>query len=175
MKLRYLAVAAMAAVPRLAMAGMAPDEVSGSWLAMHHSLDDGIHTDLCVASTMSKTMFAIRADKDTIELRISNDDWNLPANTKGSVVVEAGGYKQEFTSGSYNSETLFAPIGRQDAIILIAALSSAPNAHITFGGKTTLPIPLDGSTKALVRFQNCVRQNGLNDLGDPAGKPNSPF
>lgn len=175
MKLRYLAVAAMAAVPGLAMAEMAPDEVSGSWLAMHHSLDEGIHTDLCVASTMSKAMFAIRADKDTIELRVSDVGWNLPANTKGNFVVEAGGYKQEFASVGYNSETLLAPIGRQDAIILIAALSTASHAQITFGGKTTLPIPLDGSAKALVSFQNCVRQSGIDDLGDPAGKTNSPF
>ncbi|GAB6853028.1 hypothetical protein [Asaia astilbis] len=176
MKLRYLAIAILAAMPRIANAST-PDNIVGDWLLTHISQDDEIHTHMCGAMTVTKdnTDFLLRDDERHAEIRLINNKWNLPSKIEGIVSIKSGKYQRDFKAFGSDSTMLDIDIAEADLKELVAVLSSARSASMTFGKNKTQNIPISGSAEILNGFKDCVRHIGNMDLGDPVGQTNSPF
>lgn len=143
-------------------------------MAMHHTADGNITTDMCMAAAPS-SQIGFRVDANDIEIRASDASWNLPPNTEGEMVFYAGSYQHSFHSIEGGPKTLVAVISSDDAKQLISALETAPSATLMFGTKTKRTLSLAGSAKVLAAFQACARQSDLQDIETPAGPANTPF
>lgn len=180
MKLRYLVAALTALTPTFVMAdgaGIISDEQSGKWFATHHTTDGGITTDVCVAGTVNeqRTMFTLRASRESVEIRIINNKWNLPEELDNFVNIVSGDFQQEYRFMGMSSNILSTHLEEVDTKPLLSALSNGASAELHFGEKKVQNISLSGAGKALNSFKNCVRGIGTMDLGNPAGPVDTPF
>lgn len=163
------------AAPAMAQgAGMALELAQGNWLAMHHTVDGGITTDVCIAAAADGGL-GLRVDGNDIELRFTDEKWNLPVNTAGDVTISAGAYSGTFKTVSDGPKMLVGVTNQENLGALIRAFNTATMAQVKFGSKSARTISLSGSTRVLAEFRGCVQQAGLADLGPIAGPSNSPF
>lgn len=158
----------------LAQEGVQYDAEEGAWIALHHSPDGGIKTDVCTAGNLVDGV-SVRASSKSLEVRFGDKEWNLPPDTKGVVTVKTNNYEHKFDTVFESSTMLGAFIAPEDMKSLIAALAQSSGATISFGGKTPREISLSGSMAALKAFQNCVEMAGLADLGNATAPTKTPF
>lgn len=149
-------------------------EVSGNWVALRHTPDGGITSDVCVAASDDGKM-AFRADANSIEFRSTDKKWNMSIGQSGDVTVSAGGVSKTFSMVASDNVTLDVAISADDAKALFAGFDSASVATIRYGEKTTKKVSLLGSTKVINAFKSCAMNAGFADLGGASGSQSSPF
>ncbi len=145
---------------------------SGAWASAE--LVDGMTVEGCLAVGDSGKL-AFRADEQTIEIRTSNADWSLSADTVGDMTVTVGSYQHSFSMHALNGIMLTGVVTANDVSPLLNAMDKAPLASLKFGTKTVISLSLIGSTRVLNDWRACVGTNGYGDLGKSTGKVTTPF
>ena len=153
---------------------MLVDERAGGWVAIHHTPDSGVHTDLCIAGSESEILM-FRADADSLQVRSADDHWTLASGQKGDMTVSVGSYTRVFHMQANDATTLSADIAPADMTPLLDAMAGARMAVVKFGDRTTLSVNLVGSVPVLDRFRGCAETQHFADLGQGAGQKASPF
>ena len=172
MRIGLAAIACFIAAPALGDDEPQMTAQSGDWAAI--SYVDGTVTDVCAATALGgKLLF--RSDRSTVEIRSMNSQWSLGTDTTGVMTIKAGTYSHDFGMNAMNGTTLTSVVPPGDLSPLLDAFDKASTASINFGGKTTEVISLVGSTKVLNEWRTCTGANGFGDVGQPAGKTNTPF
>lgn len=151
-----------------------PDVESGNWAAIHHSPDQGVHTDICLAMSEDQAL-VFRGDANDLEIRSSNPQWSMSAGQQGEVNITVGNYSHDFKMTAAGASLLVAIVPPDEMKLLFDAMDNAGQAVIRYGQKTTRAVSLLGSTKALNQFRSCVATNSFADLGSAAGANASPF
>ena len=170
----FLALMALGAAPASAQTGgMQILSSSGSWVAFSHSPDD-VNVDVCVAGLADDTI-AFRSAQEEIEVRTSDDHWNLPPNTTGDILVKVGSYSTTLHALMLDEHTLSVPVQSADIQPLMDAMDKASSASVTFGTKTTKALSLSGSTAALNAFRACSNRAGFALFTGTVGKAATPF
>lgn len=152
------------------------DAAGTYWYALHHTTEDGLHTDVCSAGVRlhgAEPLF-FRSGNMGIEIRSANAKWNLAPNTTGEMTVTVDNYHQTFPLQYLESAMLGIAITPDDLLPLLDQLEKGQKAQIQFGQKTKITIPLQGSRKALDAFRTCTASAGFGNLGGPVDE-NSPF
>jgi hypothetical protein len=144
---------------------------SGRWIAAAHSPSMTAAPDVCVMVTTLPTeeRFLIRADVDSTEVRLIDEDWSLPAGLTGSLKIDVGAYHQEFNIGA-NTDTLVSTgVDHDELLRLFAAMDNAGSMSVTAGSAKPLVISLAGSTKATNAFRTCagIRSSGSGGGSNP--------
>lgn len=153
---------------------MLVDERAGGWVAIHHTPDSGVHTDLCIAGSESEILM-FRADADSLQVRSADDHWTLATGQKGDMTVTVGAYTHVFHMQANDATTLAADIAPGELTTLLNAMAGTHMAFVKFGDRTTLSVNLVGSIPVLDRFRGCVETQHFADLGQGAGQKASPF
>ncbi|WP_241503034.1 hypothetical protein [Komagataeibacter melaceti] len=153
---------------------MLVDERAGGWVAIHHTPDAGVHTDLCIAGSESEILM-FRADADSLQVRSADDHWTLATGEKGDMTVTVGAYTRVFHMQANDATTLAADIKPADLTGLLDAMARNHVAVVKFGDHTTLSVGLSGSVPVLDRFRGCAETQHFADLGQGAGQKSSPF
>ncbi|GBR31791.1 hypothetical protein AA11826_0843 [Komagataeibacter oboediens DSM 11826] len=151
-----------------------PDVEAGNWIALHHSPDQGVSTDICMAASADQGLL-FRGDAHQLEIRTGNPQWSMTAGQRGEMTVTVGNYSHTFEMIAEGASMLTTIAQPDDMKALFDALDSASQATLKYGQKTTRIVSLYGSTKALNQFRSCVASNGFADLGNAAGGNASPF
>ncbi|KON64207.1 hypothetical protein KOEU_22760 [Komagataeibacter europaeus] len=153
---------------------MLVDERAGGWVAIHHTPDAGVHTDLCIAGSESEILM-FRADADSLQVRSADDHWTLANGEKGDMTVTVGAYTRVFHMQANDATTLAADIHADDLTRLLDAMATSHVALVKFGDRTTLSVNLAGSIPVLDRFRGCAETQHFANLGQGAGQKASPF
>nr|WP_255673913.1 hypothetical protein [Komagataeibacter sp. FNDCF1] len=153
---------------------MLVDERAGGWVAIHHTPDSGVHTDLCIAGSESEILM-FRADADSLQVRSADDHWTLASGQKGDMTVTVGAYTRVFHMQANDATTLSADIPATELTTLLNAMAGAHMAVVKYGDRTTLSVNLVGSIPVLDRFRGCAETQHFADLGQGAGQKASPF
>ncbi|WP_257997651.1 hypothetical protein [Komagataeibacter saccharivorans] len=153
---------------------MLVDERAGGWVAIHHTPDAGVHTDLCIAGSESEILM-FRADADSLQVRSADDHWTLGTGQKGDMTVTVGAYSTVFHMQANDATTLVADITPANLTTLLNAMAHTHMAVVKFGDHTTLSVNLAGSVPVLDRFRGCAETQHFADLGQGAGQKASPF
>ena len=172
--MRWLYLCSILMVGQVAQADDRPEinVTSGAW--MSGDLIDGVEVDVCLAIG-SQGKLAFRADKDTLEVRTSNENWSLAADSTGDMTVTAGSFSHTYSMHTMDSTHLTGVVEASDLTPLLDAMNKAPIATLTFNKKNATTVSLSGSTKALNDWRTCVGSHGFGNLGGGAGKTTSPF
>jgi len=151
-----------------------PDVEVGNWIALHHSPDQGVTTDICIAASADQGLL-FRGDAHQLEIRTGNPQWSMTAGQRGEMTVSVGNYSHTFLMIAEGASMLATIVQPDDMKALFDAMDSAGQATLKYGQKTTRLVSLNGSTRALNQFRSCVASNGFADLGNAAGSNASPF
>lgn len=151
-----------------------PDVESGNWSALHHSPDQGVHTDICLAMSSGGAL-VFRGDANDLEIRSGNAQWSMSAGQQGEMNITIGNYSHDFKMTAAGASMLAVVVTPDEMKPLLDAMDSAGQAVIKYGQKTTRVVSLLGSTKVLNQFRSCVATSGFADLGNAAGANASPF
>nr|WP_254455529.1 hypothetical protein [Komagataeibacter melomenusus] len=153
---------------------MLVDEHGGGWVAIHHTPDAGVHTDLCIAGSESEILM-FRADADSLQVRSADDHWTLANGEKGDMTVTVGAYTHVFHMQANDATTLMASLSAADMTGLLDAMARQHLAVVRFGNQPPLSVNLAGSVPVLDRFRGCAETQHFADLGQGAGQKSSPF
>lgn len=153
---------------------MLVDEHGGGWVAIHHTPDAGVHTDLCIAGSESEILM-FRADADSLQVRSADDHWTLANGEKGDMTVTVGAYTHVFHMQANDATTLAATMPAADMTSLLDAMAHQHLAVVRFGDHPPLSVNLAGSVPVLDRFRGCAETQHFADLGQGAGQKSSPF
>ncbi|MBY4639645.1 hypothetical protein K6L44_06470 [Gluconacetobacter entanii] len=150
------------------------DVESGNWVALHHSPDQGVRTDICLAASGDEGLL-FRADAHQLEIRTGNPQWSMTVGQQGEMTVNIGAYSHTFQMIAEGASMLTTLVQPEDMKALLDAMDNAGQVTLKYGQKTTRVVSLAGSTKALNQFRSCVESNGFADVGKAAGSNASPF
>jgi hypothetical protein len=145
--------------------------VSGDWIAKVRQAPTVDGRDVCIAFTAAtNTGFGLRASADDFEIRYSQDNWVLPANVAGSLVIDVGRYHSVLTLTGNTSDTAIAAVSRSQLHGMIAAMEKASWMTVTAGIAPPQRVSLRGSNRATDAFLSCVDgigASGQDDWIDP--------
>ena len=144
---------------------MVPLVVSGDWAALAHRPTMLAAPDACMVGNFGKGL-AFRADSETIELRMMDKKWSLPADIQGSIVVSVGAWKATLEIDSNTSNLVAAVIERDALGPMFAAMDKASSMTVTVGKAPPTVISLAGSTRATDAFRTCA---GINSNSKTPG------
>ena len=141
---------------------------SGRWVAAAHSTSMTAAPDVCVVVTTLPTeeRFVIRADVDSTEVRLIDEDWSLPAGLTGSLKIDVGAYHHEFNIGANTNTVVSTAVDHDELLLLFAAMDKAGSMSVTAGSAKPLVISLTGSTKATNAFRTCAGIRSSGSGGD---------
>jgi hypothetical protein len=144
---------------------------SGRWIAAAHSPSMTAAPDVCLVVTTLPTeeRFLIRADVDSTEVRLIDEDWSLPAGVTGSLKIDVGAYHHEFNISGNTSAFVSAAAEQDELLLLFAAMDNAGSMSVTAGTAKPLIVSLAGSTKATNAFRTCagIRSSGSGGGSNP--------
>ena len=153
---------------------MTIDERHDGWVAIHHSPDHGLHTDLCIAGAESEVLM-LRADADSLQMRSADDHWTLTPGSKGDMTVRIGAYQHVFHMQANDATTLSVDLKPQEMAVLLNGMERGQQASVEYGSRTVVDVALGGSAPVLDRFRGCAETNHFADLGRAPGNRASPF
>ena len=132
---------------------------SGDWAAIAHSSSLIAAPDMCGALTSSGALL-FRADGDTIEIRVSDKDWSLPANVEGMISLTVGDWRGVWPVSSNNSNQVSGIVTPEDAVAMFGAMDKAGTMTVAVGKAKPRTISLAGSTKVTNAFRTCAGIKG---------------
>jgi hypothetical protein len=109
---------------------MVPLAVSGDWMTMAHRESMIARPDVCVVLN-GPSGFALRADSDGVQVRVSNEHWSLPANVEGSIAIGVGDWKAEFDIDDNTDNMVNAEVPADIIAPMFAAMDKADSMSIT--------------------------------------------
>ena len=144
---------------------------SGRWIAASHSASMTAAPDLCLVGSSLPTgeQFGIRADVNSAEVRLIDEDWSLPTGVTGSLKIDVGAYHHEFDISGNTSAVVSAVADQDELLLLFAAMDNAGSMSVTAGSAKPLVVSLAGSTKATNAFRTCagIRSSGSGGGSNP--------
>ncbi|MBV1835233.1 hypothetical protein [Novacetimonas pomaceti] len=153
---------------------MTIDERHDGWVAIHHSPDHGLHTDLCIAGAENEVLM-VRADADSLQLRSADDHWTLTPGSKGDMTVRIGAYQHVFHMQANDATTLSVDLKPKEMAALLDGMEQGQNASVEYGSRTVVNMALTGSAPVLDRFRGCAETNHFADLGRAPDARATPF
>jgi len=165
----YLGAAALAyslACPTLANADdhLMPIAQSGDWIAMAHKVSLTAPPDVCIAFNLSAGI-ALRADGNTIQLRVIDGKWSLPVSVQGSVLISIGDWKLPLEINDNTSDSISAALKPMEIFALLATMDKATTMTVTAGKAKPIPVSLTGSAKVANAFRTCAGIEGGSGKG----------
>jgi len=157
-----------------AVSAMTIDERHDGWVAIHHSPDHGLHTDLCIAGAENEVLM-LRADADSLQMRSADDHWTLTPGSTGDMTVRIGAYQHVFHMQANDATTLSVDLKPQEMTDLLNGMERGQRASVEYGSRTVVDVALGGSAPVLDRFRGCAETNHFADLGHAPGNRANPF
>ncbi len=131
--------------------------VSGDWTAEEQQSATAADEDVCIAFTAdANTGFGLRATSDDFEISYSQNNWALPANVTGNLVIAVGPYRSVFPVTGNTSDTAVATVSAGMLHRLIAATEKAVVMTVQAGTAPPQKISLHGSNRATTSFLRCA-------------------
>jgi hypothetical protein len=152
--------------PKIARADeqMMPLAISGEWAAMAHKPSMTQPPDVCVAMN-PKTGVAFWSDGDSVQIRVLNEAWSLPASVKGQIMVAVGNVKLSFDINDNTNKMVDANMESAEYQPLFGAMDSASSMMVTVGKAAPIAVSLLGSSKATNAFKTCAGIKGGSSKG----------
>ncbi len=132
---------------------------SGDWIAMAHRAVITAAPDVCVAAIVSGAV-AFRADADSVEIRVMDQSWSLPAGVQGDILVAVGDWKKTLSVDSNTDTMVGATLDPDDVQGLFAAMDKASGMTVAVGKGKPKTVSLAGSTKVTNAFRTCAHISG---------------
>lgn len=140
---------------------------SGDWVAHQQSATVSAPPKVCLASTgPGRAMLGLRAASGevlgshvpNIALAVAylNQDWSLPANVSGPLVLGVGYYRLNLHVTQNTGDMVIAPITERELLSLIGAMHNATSMTVTAGTAAAQTISLNGSNVATRAFLDCA-------------------
>jgi hypothetical protein len=147
---------------------MLPIAISGDWAAFAHHTSMIASADVCMVFNI-RSGFALRADKDGMQLRIGNAKWSLPAGVEGNVTVNVGVWKTTLNIGGNTDVVVSAEVPYDIIAPMFAAMDNASTMSIEVGKAKPFLVSLSGSTMATNAFRTCagIRGNARTPGANP--------
>ncbi|PYD63178.1 hypothetical protein [Gluconacetobacter entanii] len=153
---------------------MTIDERHDWWVAIHHSPDHGLHTDLCIAGAENEVLM-VRADADSLQMRSADDHWTLTPGSTGDMTVRIGAYQHVFHMQANDATTLSVDLKPKEMAELLNGMERGQQATVQYGERTVVNMTLTGSAPVLDRFRGCAETNHFADLGHAPDSRANPF
>ena len=168
---RVLAILALAAsfAPAHGQEQIMPLAASGQWAAVARKANMVAPPDICMAINASAGI-AFRADMMTVEIRVIDKSWSLPAGVEGTISISLPGYDKEWPIFDNEATMVSVLLGREGAEQLMDAMDKAATMTVKIGKAAPKTVSLTGSTTATNAFRTCARLRGTN-----AGPGTNPF
>lgn len=154
-------VAAIALVAPLATASadesLLPIAIQGDWMAVAHRSSEIAPPDVCAATTpVGKGGFVFWTDGTSLEARVLNPSWSLPAGVQGNIDISVKGDDVSLPVSANESTMLSAEIDLDAFHKLVAAMDKAASMTVTVGKAAPVTVSLSGSTVAIRAFETCA-------------------
>jgi hypothetical protein len=148
------------ALPASADEQMVPLAQSGQWITYAHQASITQRADVCVTANAVRGV-GFRADADGIQIRVSNEQWSLPAGVQGSVAISVGSdWTGTFDIDDNTNVMVNAEIDRTAVAAMFAAMDKNSSMAVTVGKAKPLIVSLVGSTRATNAFRTCAGLEG---------------
>jgi hypothetical protein len=114
---------------------------------MEHRASMVARPDVCVTANVERGIF-FRADAESIEIRVADKRWSLPAGINGSVGLSVGDWKGSFDILSNTADMIIAEIDQADIVLMFAAMDKNSSMSVAVGKAKPFSVSLVSSTKA---------------------------
>ena len=159
------AMFSVASSPRVsAEEEMRPIAAAGNWVAVAHHASALAPADVCLAIEQDGHA-ALRAQDSDIEFRMMNNEWSLPADVKGTIVISISGKDTVLDIGTNTSVMVGAEVSKDQVLQLLDSMTKASSMIVKAGKDKPLSISLNGSNKVLSAFRTCAGIQGTSGGG----------
>lgn len=132
---------------------------SGTWMAAAHKESMADPPDICIAEE-AQSNFALRADTNGVQLRLSNNSWSLPSGVTGQLEVKVGSYDQAFDIDDNTDTMVNAEVSQDQVGPLLNAIANGSIMTVIAGKAKPIDVSLAGSATALNAFRTCAGISG---------------
>jgi hypothetical protein len=170
-QLGAIAALIVCSCPLMAIADeqMVPLAQSGEWVAMAHKVSITARPDVCVAFNL-RAGIALRGDGDTVEFRVIDKNWSLPASVTGDVLIAVGGWNLTLAINDNTEDSISSEMKPADIVALLTNMDKAATMAVTVGKAKPISVSLTGSSKVANAFRTCA---GIEDGSTKGGE--NPF
>jgi hypothetical protein len=142
---------------------------SGEWAAMSHSPSQLAPADTCMAVTIAgNSVFMLRIDEETKEIRVVNKKWTLPSGVTGSFNVTIGSYHKSFDI-EHNTDVMVTTEVDSDGLVeFINAMDKGSTITVSAGKSAPMAFTLSGSTRVTNALKVCA---GIHEASKPGANP----
>jgi hypothetical protein len=123
---------------------LVPLAINGEWVAVVHKVSITSPPDVCVAFNAAAGV-ALHADRDTVQFRVTNKKWSLPASVEGSVLIVIGEWNETLAISDNTEDTVSAEVTRAEILTLLTNMDKAATMTVTAGRAKPIPVSLTGS------------------------------
>jgi hypothetical protein len=111
----------------------------------------------------------LRADADSVELRVLSEKWSPPTDVHGTITVLVGAWTITRDITDNTSAMVGTIMGDDDLIAMFAAMDKAGAMAVTVGKAPPMTISLAGSTKVTDAFRTCanIKSNSKTPGSNP--------
>jgi hypothetical protein len=128
--------------------GMVPLAQGGNWAALAYHSSMLAPPDVCVVVNKinPSQMLLFRADEDEIEVRVVDEQWQLPASVAGAIKVTVGEWSGTFDVSHNSDRREDADLSKADLSAMVSAMDKAGSMTVNVGDTKAIVISLTGST-----------------------------
>lgn len=142
---------------------MVPLAQSGEWTAIAHKTSMTAPPDVCVAA--NRAGVALRADGDSVQFRVIDESWSLPASVEGDLLIVIGSWKLSLAIGQNNNTSVSAELDPSQILELLTTMDKASTMAVTVGKAKPRVVSLVGSARVSNAFRTCAGIGGTNRQG----------